>query len=237
VAANLPGVGENLHDQPFALMSWTGSARMAKEMGSLRDTGWVPDEQAMAKAASSFDPSVFDLHFLPYSPTHRGEEKRWSCGVAALQPQSRGHVRIKSRDLETKPLIDHRFLGDPEGHDAHALAEGMEQLRAMAAAPGLAELAGAEIYPGPEVSGLDGLIAHVTANPDNYWHPVGTCKMGPADDTDAVVDARARVHGVAGLWVADCSIMPKVPRATTAMPAVVIGERVARFLLEDQSSY
>jgi choline dehydrogenase len=58
--------------------------------------------------------------------------------------------------------------------------------------------------------------------------------MGPADDTGAVVDPRGRVHGVAGLWVADCSIMPKIPRATTAMPAVVIGERVAGFLLEDQ---
>jgi len=237
VVANLPGVGENLHDQPFALMSWAGTQRMAREMGRLRDTGWAPDEQAMAKAASSFDPAVFDLHFLPYSPTHRGDEKRWSCGVAALQPRSRGYARVMSRDLEAKPLIDHRFLSDPEGHDARALAEGMEQLRAMAAAPCLSELVGAEIYPGPDVSGLDGLIAHVTANPDNYWHPVGTCKMGPADDTSAVVDHRGRVHGVAGLWVADCSIMPKVPRATTAMPAVVIGERIARFLLEDYSSY
>ena len=234
VVANVPGVGENLHDQPFALMSWAGSPRMAREMASLRAGGWVPDEQAMAKAASSFDPSAFDLHFLPYSPTHRGDEKRWSCGVAALQPRSRGHVRIISRDPEAKPLIDHRFLSDAEGHDARALAEGMEQLRAMAAGPGLAELVGAEIYPGPDISGLDGLIAHVTANPDNYWHPVGTCKMGPADDTGAVVDPRGRVHGVAGLWVADCSIMPKIPRATTAMPAVVIGERVAGFLLEDQ---
>ena len=234
VVADVPGVGENLHDQPFALMSWAGSQRMAREMASLRAGGWVPDEQAMAKAASSFDPSAFDLHFLPYSPTHRGDEKRWSCGVAALQPRSRGHVRIISRDPEAKPLIDHRFLSDAEGHDARALAEGMEQLRAMAAGPGLAELVGAEIYPGPDISGLDGLIAHVTANPDNYWHPVGTCKMGPADDTGAVVDPRGRVHGVAGLWVADCSIMPKIPRATTAMPAVVIGERVAGFLLEDQ---
>jgi choline dehydrogenase-like flavoprotein len=194
IAGQAPGVGENLHDQPFALMSWAGTQRMAREMGRLRDIGWAPDEQAMAKAASSFDPAVFDLHFLPYSPTHRGDEKRWSCGVAALQPRSRGHVRVRSRDPEAKPLIDHRFLSDAEGHDARALAEGMEQLRAMAAAPCLSELVGAEIYPGP-------------------------------------------VHGVAGLWVADCSIMPKVPRATTAMPAVVIGERIARFLLEDHSSY
>jgi choline dehydrogenase len=233
VLADLPGVGENLHDQPFALMSWEGSERLGIQMARLRDAGWVPDEQAMAKAASSFDPEVFDIHFLPYSPTHRGDLRRWSCGVAALLPESRGHVRILSRDLEAKPLIDHRFLTDPAGHDAQVLAEGMEQLRAIAATPGMAALLGAELHPGPDAGDLAGLIAFVEANPDNYWHPVGTCKMGPASDSRAVVDPACRVHGVDGLRVADCSIMPRVPRATTAMPAVVIGERVARFLLED----
>jgi choline dehydrogenase len=223
-------VGENLHDQPFALMSWSGSDRMSSEMERLRATGWAPDEQAMAKAASSYDPDVFDLHFLPYSPSHLFDRKRWSCGVGALLPESRGYVRISGRDPESKPLIDHRFLSDPEGHDARALAEGMQQLREIAAVPRMAELVGREIYPGP--GSFQDLVAHVTANPDNYWHPVGTCKMGPASDPMAVVDHRGQVHGVEGLFVADASIMPQVPRATTAMPTVVIGERVAQFLLE-----
>jgi choline dehydrogenase len=230
VVLALPGVGENLHDQPFALMSWSGSDRMSSEMERLRATGWAPDEQAMAKAASSYDPDVFDLHFLPYSPSHLFDRKRWSCGVGALLPESRGYVRISGRDPESKPLIDHRFLSDPEGHDARALAEGMQQLREIAAVPRMAELVGREIYPGP--GSFQDLVAHVTANPDNYWHPVGTCKMGPASDPMAVVDHRGQVHGVEGLFVADASIMPRVPRATTAMPTVVIGERVAQFLLE-----
>jgi choline dehydrogenase len=223
VRVDLPEVGENLHDQPFLLMSWSGSDRMSAAMQALRANGWAPDEQAMAKAASSFDPDVFDLHFLPYSPTHRGDVKRWSCGVAALQPRSRGYVRIVSTDLEAKPLIDHRFLSDPEQHDARVLAEGMQQLREIAAAPAMAALVGAEIHPGPQTTDL---VAHVEANPDNYWHPVGTCAMGP------VVNNRAQVHGVEGLFVADASIMPTIPRATTAMPVVVVGERVAAFLLE-----
>ncbi|UFS58684.1 GMC family oxidoreductase [Subtercola endophyticus] len=236
VIQQLAGVGENLHDQPFALMSWAGSDRMEADMQKLRDTGWAPDEQAMAKAASSFDPDVFDMHFLPYSPSHLFNRKRWSCGVGALLPESRGYVRITSRDPEAKPVIDHRFLSDPEGQDARVLAEGMQQLRAIAGAPRNAALFGAEIYPGPEVGSYEALVAHVNANPDNYWHPVGTCKMGPASDPTAVVDNRGKVHGIEGCWVADASIMPRIPRATTAMPVVVIGERIAAFLLEDRKA-
>jgi choline dehydrogenase len=229
VVVPLQGVGENLHDQPFALMSWSGSERISAEMDRLRTGGWAPDEQAMAKAASSYDPEVFDLHFLPYSPSHRGDVKRWSCGVSALQPLSRGCVRIVDTDPEAKPLIDHRFLTDPEGTDARVLAEGMQQLRDIAAVPRMAALVGSEIYPG---AGVGSLVAHVVANPDNYWHPVGTCKMGPESDPTAVVDHAGRVHGVEGVYVADAAIMPRVPRATTAMPVVVIGERIARFLLD-----
>ncbi|CAN5190265.1 GMC family oxidoreductase [soil metagenome] len=232
VVADLAGVGENLHDQPFALMSWEGSDEMSVAMERLRAEGWAPDEQAMAKAASSFDPDVFDMHFLPYSPSHLFNRKRWSCGVGALQPESRGYVRITGQDPESKPIIDHRFLSDPESKDARVLAEGMEQLRAIAGVSRMSRLIGKELHPGPAVGDFDSLVAHVKANPDNYWHPVGTCKMGPADDAAAVVDNTGKVHGLDGLWVADASIMPRVPRATTAMPTVVVGERVARFLLD-----
>lgn len=230
---HLPGVGENLHDQPFLLMSWAGSDRMTREMSAARAAGWAPDEQAMGKAASSFEREAFDLHFLPYSPTHRGDEKRWSVGTSALQPRSRGFVRLRSADAEAKPIIDHRFLSDPGGIDTAMLAEGAERLRELAATTALAPIVGAELHPGPETFSREDLVAHIYAHPDNYWHPVGTCRMGTADDGLAVVDARARVHGIEGLRVADASIMPRIPRATTAMPSVMIGEKVAAMLLED----
>lgn len=95
----------------------------------------------------------------------------------------------------------------------------------------LRELVGAKIHPGPGVGALDALVAHAEANPDNYWHPFGTCKMGPVGDPAAVVGNDGQVHGVEGCYVGDCAIMPVIPRATTAMPAVVIGERIAGFLL------
>ncbi len=230
---HLPGVGENLHDQPFLLMSWEGSERMSQEMSAARAAGWAPDEQAMGKAASSFEKEAFDLHFLPYSPTHRGDVKRWSVGTSALLPRSRGYVRLRSADAEAKPIIDHRFLSDPEGTDVAMLVEGAQILRELAASLALAPLVGAELHPGPDTFRAEALAAHLYRNPDNYWHPVGSCKMGVPADTMAVVDARARVHGIEGLRIADCSIMPNVPRATTAMPAIVIGEKVAGMLLED----
>lgn len=233
IVQHLPGVGENLHDQPFLLMSWEGSDRMSAEMDAARAAGWAPDEQAMGKAASSVETEAFDLHFLPYSPTHRGDEKRWSIGTSALQPRSRGFVRIRSTDPEAKPIIDHRFLTDPEGLDVAMLVDGAEILRELAATAALAPLVGREIHPGPETFTREALAAHLYAHPDNYWHPVGTCRMGLAGDPLAVVDARGRVHGVEGLRVADCAIMPRVPRATTAMPAVVVGENIARMLIED----
>ena len=114
--------------------------------------------------------------FCPPTPLAAAKKRVGAAGVAALQPRSRGHMPIMSRSLKAKPLIDHRFLGDAAGHDAPAPTAGMEQLPAMAAGPGPAELAGA----------------------DSCRHPLGTCKTGPADDTGAVVDLRGRLHRVAG---------------------------------------
>jgi choline dehydrogenase len=109
-------------------------------------------------------------------------------------------------------------------------------LRELAATAALSPLVGAEIHPGPETFARDALAAHLYRHPDNYWHPVGTCRMGVAGDPGAVVDERARVHGIEGLRVADASIMPRIPRATTAMPSVVMGEKVAAMLLEEATA-
>ncbi|HEU5431824.1 MAG TPA: GMC family oxidoreductase, partial [Thermomicrobiales bacterium] len=65
---------------------------------------------------------------------------------------------------------------------------------------------------------------------EHYYHPVGTCAMGPASDPSAVVDAHGQIHGLTGGYVADCSIMPVVPRANTNIPGLVVGERIAGWL-------
>jgi choline dehydrogenase len=208
VEVPLAGVGANLHDQPFVLVTWEGSDEIRAAMDG---GGWLPDEQVMAKAASSADPDVFDLHLLPYSPTHLGDGRTFHAGAACLQPRSRGSVALASRDPGVLPLVDHRLLTDDEGHDAAVLVEGVELLREIAAQPAMRRLLGREL--------------RVAEGIDCYWHPVGTCRMGA--DPGAVVDARGQVHGLEGCYVADCSVIPSIPRATTGLPAVVIGERIA----------
>ncbi len=118
----------------------------------------------MGKAASSVETEAFDLHFLPYSPTHRGDEKRWSIGTSALLPRSRGFVRIRSTDPEAKPIIDHRFLTDPEGLDVAMLIDGAEILRDLAATPALAR-SWPRDPPGPDTFTREALAAHLYAHP------------------------------------------------------------------------
>jgi choline dehydrogenase len=190
----------------------------------------------MAKAASSFDPDCFDIHILPYSPTHLSEGRGWHAGAGCLLPRSRGAVKLAGTDPEALPLIDHRFYTDPEGHDLAVLAEGVAMMRELATTPGLRDLLGAETTPGPVGAATSAEIAaYLHSHVDSYWHPVGTAKMGPDSDPTAVADHRGAVRGIEGCLVADCALMPVVPRATTAMPTLVIGERVAAFVLEGSS--
>ena len=95
----------------------------------------------------------------------------------------------------------------------------LEDGRALPAAEAWAALATAEA-----------LAAYVRQTVDHYVHPVGTARMGPAGDPGAVVDEHGRVHGVAGLRVADASVMPTIPRANTNLACIMIGERIADWL-------
>jgi choline dehydrogenase-like flavoprotein len=84
--------------------------------------------------------------------------------------------------------------------------------------------------PGPDVVGAEPLAEAVRDEVVHYWHPAGSCKMGPASDAAAVVDADLRVHGLDGLYVADASIMPAIMTGNTNMPCAVIGEKLGRAL-------
>jgi choline dehydrogenase-like flavoprotein len=114
--------------------------------------------------------------------------------------------------------IDHGFLSDPR--DTAVVSQGVERLRELVASPALAELAGHEIRPGP---GIDA-ERHVREAVRGFFHPTGTCALG------AVVDADCRVLGTEGLYVADASVMPEVPRANTNLSTAAIAERVAEAL-------
>jgi choline dehydrogenase len=140
-------------------------------------------------------------------------------------------VALRSRDPGREPRIEHRYLSDPEGHDRAVLREGLRTARRLAAQPALRDLLGPELNPGPANQDDAALEEWIESAIEHYYHPVGTCAMGLDDAPLAVTDARGRVHGVENVLVADCSIMPVIPRANTNLPAVVVGERIAGWLL------
>ncbi len=94
-------------------------------------------------------------------------------------------------------------------------------------------ICGAEFKPGQQVKSEDEILDWVRRTAETVYHPIGTCKMG--NDAMAVVDDRLRVHGVAGLRVADASIMPTLTSGNTNAPSIMIGEKASRMVLEDQA--
>jgi choline dehydrogenase len=211
---DLPGVGRNLHDHPGFEVYLAPSEELERRTGAFAASGRpVPDEQAMAKVASSrCEGAPFDLHVFP----ERAMDGRLAVFVALLTPRSRGRLTLTDRDPRSAPTIDHGYLTDPEGRDLATLVDGVGIARDVIAAPGLAPLLGAELEPGP---GAD-LRRAVRDGVIHYWHPVGTCAMG------SVTDADGGVVGVEGLAVADASVMPVTVRATTNLPTVVVAERI-----------
>jgi choline dehydrogenase len=229
----LPGVGRNLHDHPRISINYAGTRELEKMMAAFAQAHWMPEEQTIAKARSSRCSQAFDLHIYPVggrdSTTRSGW--RWTLEMACLTPRSRGALSLKSADIAAPPIIDHGYLSDAEGEDLRVLTDGVALAREIAATPALARLVGAEISLGGAVATRSELEAFVRSNCLHYFHPVGTCAMGPARDRAAVVDSRGRIHGLDNAYVADASIMPVIPRANTNLPALVVGERIARWLL------
>ena len=109
------------------------------------------------------------------------------------------------------------------------LAAGVDLARELASTAPFGDLVGGEISsPAAEAAVPEELIERGSVH---YYHPVGTCKMGPSSDDAAVVDHTGQVHGIEGLYVADCSVMPVIPRANTNIPAAVVGLKLAGELL------
>jgi choline dehydrogenase len=181
-------------------------------------------------------------HFLPglttatlrvpglASPARLGEAHGFMANVTQMRPNSRGSVTLRSADPFAAPVIRAGYLRDPR--DRAVLRRGVRMLRAIFAQPAFDDVRGPELQPGAAVQDDADLDAWIGRTADTMFHPVGTCRMGPQSDRGAVVDARLRVHGVAGLRVADASVMPRITSGNTNAPATLIGHRAADFMLE-----
>lgn len=147
-----------------------------------------------------------------------------------LRPRSRGTVTLTSPNFADAPLVDPRMWSDP--YDQEKLIALFRLYRRIAAQPALARYIGAERMPGADITDGEPLLAELRKMTDAGLHGTGTCSMG-IDERTSVTDARCRVHGMQGLRVVDCSIMPTPVSGNTNGPAMAIAARAAELILED----
>ncbi|WP_223694982.1 GMC family oxidoreductase [Leifsonia poae] len=226
--ADLPGVGRNLHDHLLSPVIFTTE----REIGGPHEGVSVTQAHLFWKSDPSLDrpdtqPILFSVPM--YQEGMSGPADGFSLMAGLVTPKARGRVRLSGAGAHDPLLIDLDALGHDD--DVASLVASVRQCRRIGAQPALAAWGATELYPGPAVGDGDDLVDYVRSTAITYHHQVGTCAMGV--DALAVVDPRLRVHGVAGIRVADASIMPRVTTGNTNAPSVLIGERAARFLLAD----
>ena len=250
----LEGVGANLQDHlqiravfqvdgvptlNVLASSWWGKARIGLEY-LFKRSGPMSMAPSQLGAFTKSDPSQphanLEYHVQPLSLDAFGQPLHafpaFTASVCNLNPASRGTVRIRTPNASDAPSIAPHYLSTDE--DRRIAAESLRLTRHIAAQPALAKYKPREYKPGVQFQSDEELARLAGDIGTTIFHPVGTAKMGPANDPSAVVDARLRVHGVAGLRVADASIMPTITSGNTNSPTLMIAERAAQWIAQDR---
>ncbi len=252
VLHDLPGVGGNLQDhldlftiaectgdhtydkcKAWPHAAWAGLQYLLWRTGpaasSLFETGgfWYADADARERS-----PDI-QFHLGLGSGLEAGMAPLRAAGVtlnsAYLRPRSRGSVRLADKDPVAAPLIDPDYWSDP--HDRDMALKGLRLAREILAQPALRRYVRAEVLPGAALRRDADLIEYACAHAKTDHHPVGTCRMGPADRADSVVTPDLRLIGLDGLRVADASVMPSLPSCNTNAPTLMIAEKAADHIL------
>jgi len=249
---DLPGVGENLQDHlqiraVFGVSgtrtlntiaaSWWGKAQIGLEY-LLRRTGpmSMAPSQLGAFARSSPDRrwANVEYHVQPLSLPAFGEPldrfDAFTASVCNLNPTSRGHVRLDPSDPDGAPRITLNYLSTEE--DRRVAAESIRLTRHIVAQPALARYRPQELKPGLQHQSDEELARLAGDIGTTIFHPVGTCRLGRADDPLAVVDPRLALRGAEGLHIADASVMPTITSGNTNSPTLMIAERAADWILQ-----
>ena len=252
VQVDLPGVGENLQDHLQMRMAfkvtnaktlntmasnWIGKMKIGIEY-ALFQSGPMSMAPSQLGAFTRSDPSQpspnLQYHVQPLSLEKFGDPLHafpaFTASICNLQPTSRGHVRIGSGSADDAPKITANYLSTEA--DRQTAAAALRLTRTIVAAPALARYAPEEFKPGAQFT-TDAELMQVAGDiSTTIFHPVGTCKMGRANDPMAVVDSQLRVRGVAGLRVVDASIMPTITSGNTNSPTIMIAEKAAQMIRE-----
>jgi choline dehydrogenase-like flavoprotein len=225
-----PGVGKGLQDHPAAsiLLALRPEAREVR--------AGQPCINAVVRTSSSVETG--DIHVLPMqgalsetTPAHHAVVM-----AAVMTVTSTGEVRLNPEDPTGPPVIAERMLTTER--DRQVMREAVDVARRLLETAPFQEIVEAAFIDasGTPVSALDDPAVYdawLTSSIGDYFHAVGTARMGRPDDPGAVVDQRGRVHGLVGVRVIDCSVIPEVPAANTHLPVVMVAERLSAALLAD----
>jgi choline dehydrogenase len=249
VRADLPGVGRNLQDH--AVVSTIFRASRAITLDSAETlpnllrylllrrgpfTSSVCEGGAFVRTRPGLEQPDLQFHFLPAALVDHGfgtaTDQGFNFGPTLLKPQSRGWLALRSADPGDHPAIHANYLA--EGEDLRVLIHGVRLARQLAHTEAFRPYLDREVLPGPAAESDEAITHFIRETLATIYHPVGTCKMGPDSDPEAVVDPQLRVRGVQGLRVVDASIMPELVGGNTNAPAIMIAEKGAESLLQCQ---
>ncbi len=251
VRHGLAGVGENLRDHyaPRFSARVKNTDSINERARGLRLAGEVLKYLTTRKGILAISPTLVygfwrsdpglqfgDVQFT-FTPASYKEgvqsqlESEPGMTIASWQqrPESQGYVRLRAADPFEAPVIQPNYLDTEE--DRHVLLAAMRLARRLLSSTALAPYYDRETFPGPDVQSDDELLEAARQRGTTTFHPMGTCRMGPADDPMAVVDDHLRVHGLDGLRVADASVMPTMPSANLNAATMMIAEKAADLIL------
>jgi len=247
VVADLPGVGQSLQDHYQArivhrcrrpitvndmMRSWpkkisAGLAYLLFRRGPL--TIAAGQVGLFARTRPELATPDVQYHFIVFSADRPAEGLHrfsgFSTTVCQLRPESRGEIRLSTRDPRTPPAIHPNYLATEL--DRRTLIAGVRLGRRIAEGASLRALIEGEYLPGEKVKTDAEILSYAKQYGGTVFHPTSTCRMGP--DPMAVVDAKLRVRGIERLRIADASVMPTVVSGNTNAASIMIGERVAEF--------
>ncbi len=253
---DLPGVGQNLQDHlQTRLVYKTRQRTLNDELNNIFKRGLVGLQYALTRtgpltlAASQVTiftksrPEVerpdIQFHMQPLSADKPGNGvhkfSAFTLSVCQLRPKSRGSVEIKSNDPLVYPAIRPGYLANEQ--DCQVVIDGIKVARRIADAPALKPHIIDEHVPGRQFETDEQLLEAARQFSQTIYHPTSTCKMGQKGDDMAVVDERLKVHGIQKLRVVDASIMPEIVSGNTNAPTIMIAEKAADMIIEDNASH